>query len=65
MARVIDLLGLLQVMWLGWQLDKPRAPQHKGYYQEQQLLPVLEHCLAQKLALLEFLVGLPSELLVA
>jgi len=54
-----------QAMWLGWRLDRPRAPQHKGYYQEQLLLPVLEHWLAQKLALPEFLVGLPSELLVA
>jgi len=52
-------------MWLGWQLDRQQAPQHKGYCQERPLLPVLEHWLAQKLALLEFLVGLPSELLVA
>ena len=52
-------------MWLGWQLDKPQALQHKGYCQERPLLPVLEHWLVQKLALLECYLGLPSELLVA
>ena len=40
-------------MWLGWQLDR----QHKGYYQERPLLPVLEHSQAQKLGLLSLLEG--------
>jgi hypothetical protein len=45
-------------MWLGWRLDRLRAPQHKDYYPERWLLLVLERSLVQKQALLEYWVVL-------